>query len=108
MGSPKTHPKGLKLKTSLIILTLIISLTLTFFPSHSDGSASTEKGVKQKKMMVLGSRPPGCFNKCLGCNPCKAALIISPHHKALSVHQRDEGYYLLSWKCKCGNKIFQP
>lgn len=152
MGTPKTHPNGLKLKTfSLIILILIISL-ITFFPSSSgnskqpinnyihddgvskihllefflffifgaDGSDSTEESrkintngdVKKQKtmMMALGSRPPGCFHKCLGCNPCKATLVITPHLKASSssFQQKDEGYYLLSWKCKCGNKLFQP
>ncbi|XP_028753929.1 EPIDERMAL PATTERNING FACTOR-like protein 8 [Neltuma alba] len=112
MGSPKTHPKGLNLKKTtsvILILILIISLTL-LFPSNSDGSDSAED-IKQKKL-ALGSRPPGCFNKCFGCNPCRATLVISSRHKsdmAPSVRQKDhEGYYLLSWKCKCGNKLFEP
>ncbi|RDY00439.1 hypothetical protein CR513_16384 [Mucuna pruriens] len=107
MDSPKVYLYGLKTSVTLI---LIISLTL--FPSNS-GSTSTKdgKGLKQKKL-VLGSRPPKCVNKCLSCNPCMAALVISSHHKVGHIHkatpQRDEGYYLLSWKCKCGNKFFQP
>ncbi|KAI9117572.1 hypothetical protein K1719_011738 [Acacia pycnantha] len=113
MGSPKTHKNGLNLKktTSLIlVLILIISLTLPF-PSISEGSDSGE-GMKEKKV-VLGSRPPGCMNKCFGCNPCRAALAISARHRSEmaeeSVGQRDrEGYYHLSWKCKCGNKLYEP
>lgn len=65
--------------------------------------------VKQMKL-VLGSRPPRCINKCLGCKPCTAALVTSQHHRnQIKVSlQRDEGYYLLAWKCKCKDKFFQP
>ncbi|KAL2338384.1 hypothetical protein Fmac_012830 [Flemingia macrophylla] len=103
MDWPNVHLNGLK--TSL---TLILIISLTLFPSNSVGL----KGVKHKKL-VLGSRPPKCVNKCLSCRPCMAALVISPHHRVGHIHkattaQRDEGYYLLSWKCKCGNKFFQP
>nr|KYP55703.1 Polygalacturonase [Cajanus cajan] len=105
MDSPKVHLNGLK--TSL---TLILIISLTLFPSNSVGL----KGVmKQRNLLVLGSRPPKCVNKCLSCRPCMAALVISPHNRVGRIHkattaQRDEGYYLLSWKCKCGNKFFQP
>ncbi|KAI4335714.1 hypothetical protein L6164_014334 [Bauhinia variegata] len=107
MDSPKSFLS--RLRTSLA---LILIFSLTFFPSISEGSASLQdiKGLKQMEL-VLGSRPPRCVNKCLNCRPCMATLVVSPHqrngHKASSA-QRDEGYYLLSWKCKCGNKFFQP
>jgi hypothetical protein len=68
------------------------------------------EGVKQMKL-VLGSRPPRCVNKCLSCRPCMAALVPSPRHRTdlkVSSHQGDESYYLLSWKCKCKDKFFQP
>ncbi|EEF44793.1 conserved hypothetical protein [Ricinus communis] len=66
--------------------------------------------------MVLGSKPPGCVNKCFSCRPCMATLVVPSHqkksfpHKALPRHDDDDGdgYYLLSWKCKCGDKLFQP
>ncbi|KAD6794548.1 hypothetical protein E3N88_05444 [Mikania micrantha] len=68
--------------------------------------------VPQKKK-ILGSRPPGCVNKCMNCSPCRATLVIPPHHKMIgyrdqSSHGEDDCYYLLSWKCKCGDKLFQP
>lgn len=75
-----------------------------------------EKEMKDKKMM-LGSRPPKCVNKCLSCNPCIATLVAPPRHQmkdGISVTSYDYGYnnhdsyYLLAWKCKCGNKLFQP
>ncbi|KAK7330100.1 hypothetical protein VNO77_24286 [Canavalia gladiata] len=108
MDLPKIYLNGLKTSVTLI---LIISLTL--FPSNSEGSPSMKDGkdLKQKKL-VLGSRPPRCVNKCLSCKPCMATLVISPHHRVGHIQnataQRDEGYYLLSWKCKCGNKFYQP
>ncbi|KAK7264920.1 hypothetical protein RJT34_32533 [Clitoria ternatea] len=79
-----------------------------------EASGKDGKGTLKQKKLVLGSRPPRCVNKCLSCRPCMAALVITPHHrvghihKAITTAQRDEGYYLLSWKCKCGNKFFQP
>ncbi|KAI9161892.1 hypothetical protein LWI28_021794 [Acer negundo] len=30
--------------------------------------------------MVLGSKPPGCVNKCLNCRPCTATLVIPSNH----------------------------
>ena len=79
----------------------------------ADGSMllrdSDHEGVKQMKL-VLGSTPPRCVNKCLSCKPCSAALVTSPHHRKefQASFQRDESYYLLSWKCKCKGKYFQP
>nr|GMC93977.1 EPIDERMAL PATTERNING FACTOR-like protein 8 [Ipomoea batatas] len=49
--------------------------------------------------------------------PCVAALVIPPHDdkngfrrpsSSSSSGAGDESYYLLSWKCRCGNKYFQP
>ncbi|XP_061344548.1 EPIDERMAL PATTERNING FACTOR-like protein 8 [Gastrolobium bilobum] len=108
MDSPKIYPNGLKTSVTLILI-----ISLTFFPSNSAWlpSMKESKDLMQKKL-VLGSRPPRCVNKCLSCRPCMAALVISPHNRVGHIHkataQRDEGYYLLSWKCKCGNKFFQP
>ncbi|KAI9191626.1 hypothetical protein LWI28_011018 [Acer negundo] len=71
---------------------------------HSYENCGTE-GVK----MVLGSRPPQCVNKCLNCRPCVATLVVPSHPKNHHFKpQEDENYYLLSWKCRCGNKLFQP
>ncbi|CAJ2634754.1 unnamed protein product [Trifolium pratense] len=114
MDSQKIHHS--RLKTSI---TLILILFLTLFASNIEGSENLKKddgnkGVMNQKKLVLGSRPPRCIHKCLNCRPCMAVLVISPHHKVGHIHkaiiesEKDEGYYLLSWKCKCGNKFFQP
>ncbi|KAK9282323.1 hypothetical protein L1049_005237 [Liquidambar formosana] len=100
----RTHNHGLK-----IAVTLIFFSSLTFLPPKSVGSVfSRESESLQQKKMVLGSRPPGCVNKCLSCRPCMATLVIPPHEKRTSSHREDDSYYLLFWKCRCGDKLYQP
>ncbi|XP_039018021.1 EPIDERMAL PATTERNING FACTOR-like protein 1 [Hibiscus syriacus] len=110
MASFKHHLLELK----VAVLNVMLIFYLTFSPSKSVGSVSVagkndNSSWKQEKM-VLGSRPPKCFNRCLSCRPCMAALVASPNHRNTrsSSYQGDESYYLLAWKCKCGNKFFQP
>ncbi|KAL2548650.1 Epidermal patterning factor-like protein [Forsythia ovata] len=68
----------------------------------------------EARKMIIGSRPPRCLNKCLNCKPCIAALVITSHHNKGSDtphnrdNQGDDNYYLIAWKCKCGNKLFHP
>ncbi|KAL6972850.1 hypothetical protein U1Q18_027024 [Sarracenia purpurea var. burkii] len=109
--SANSYPQGLTLAVTLI---LIIS-SFTFLPSKSAGlklSISCNKKLQQEKIMVLGSRPPVCENKCKSCRPCMAALVIPPHNRkgfTESCHYRDDGsYYVLSWKCRCRGKLYQP
>ncbi|KAK8491195.1 hypothetical protein V6N11_037958 [Hibiscus sabdariffa] len=120
MASFKHHP--LELKVAAVLNAMLI-FYLTFSPSKSGkkntplnltvGSVSVpgnnDNSSKQEKM-VLGSWPPRCANKCFSCRPCMAALVASPNHRNTrsSSYQGDESYYLLAWKCKCGNKFFQP
>ncbi|EPS65582.1 hypothetical protein M569_09198, partial [Genlisea aurea] len=59
----------------------------------------------------LGSRPPGCVNKCMSCRPCEAILVIPPRADRISSSSSrgdDDSYYLLAWKCRCGNKLYLP
>ncbi|KZV56055.1 EPIDERMAL PATTERNING FACTOR-like protein 2 [Dorcoceras hygrometricum] len=69
------------------------------------------------KKMILGSRPPACsVEKCMNCRPCEATLVIPPHRNndnknrnmERTYRREDDSYYLLSWKCRCGNKFYQP
>ncbi|KAK2660471.1 hypothetical protein Ddye_007004 [Dipteronia dyeriana] len=90
------------------------------FPIYKEDHGSNSVQLKEKEKAV-GSRPPGCINKCLNCRPCMATLVIQPHQwrwnnkfkrffKTTSHHDEEGGssYYLLSWKCKCNNKLFKP
>ncbi|XP_021906543.1 EPIDERMAL PATTERNING FACTOR-like protein 8 [Carica papaya] len=108
------------LKVALLTLAFIFSLPF-FLPdewSNRKILGKNEMGMEETEKMVLGSRPPRCVNKCMKCNPCLATLVISPHQTRVfgTTSRREEGddrayddpYYLLSWKCKCGNKLFEP
>lgn len=97
--------------TFSLVSNFVVLWTLAVDSIHSSHSESND--LLQQRKMVLGSRPPGCENKCFNCRPCIATLVIPSHHRAkrfsLSSHaDEDDSYYLLSWKCKCGQKLFQP
>nr|KYP54046.1 hypothetical protein KK1_000212 [Cajanus cajan] len=73
----------------------------------------TRERLEQSSKIVIGSKPPACVNKCKNCRPCMATLVVPNHqkrNKGFKVASRgdDDTYYLLSWKCKCGDKLFQP
>ncbi|KAH9715069.1 EPIDERMAL PATTERNING FACTOR-like protein 8 [Citrus sinensis] len=95
--------------TVAFIISLIIFLLL---PLTSAGEKGNEYESLFKKKMVLGSKPPACVNKCSSCRPCVATLVVPSHKNLLKAssnsHGDDDSYYLLSWKCRCGNKLFQP
>lgn len=75
-----------------------------------------ESSLEERKV-AIGSKPPVCVNKCMKCRPCMATVVVNDHdHQRkrkmkgfkLESSQEDDSYYLLSWKCRCGNKLFQP
>ncbi|XP_056683626.1 EPIDERMAL PATTERNING FACTOR-like protein 2 [Spinacia oleracea] len=117
MAISTTYQHGIKL---VIMVTLVIFLVN--LPSKSDA-----RDIMKSVKTVLGSRPPNCMNKCSGCHPCVAALVVT--YKGSSDELRDaisptsyigyeptsydgyednnhDSYYLVEWKCKCGNKLF--
>ncbi|KAF7135435.1 hypothetical protein RHSIM_Rhsim08G0213700 [Rhododendron simsii] len=103
------YPNGL----IKVAVTVILISSLSALPPKSVGLE-----LSSYSKMVLGSRPPGCVNKCMSCRPCMAILVIPPHviknnkkgfrESSPSSHREDDNYYLLSWKCRCGNKLYQP
>ncbi|XP_052176878.1 EPIDERMAL PATTERNING FACTOR-like protein 8 [Diospyros lotus] len=117
-------PHGLKLAVGAVIL--MSSLIMVFLPSNSKSdalglrlyrsAASSRNYGKQTMKMVVGSKPPECVDKCMSCRPCMAALVPippSPYTEGIkdpSSHgeEEEDRYYLLSWKCRCGDKLYQP
>ncbi|CAH9089500.1 unnamed protein product [Cuscuta epithymum] len=88
-------------------LIVLLIYSIAWLPSIS--------GRGKEMRMVLGSSPPKCVGRCMGCRPCVAALVIPPHKwwwfrraSSSSTGPGDENYYLLSWKCRCRNKFYQP
>ncbi|XWS19091.1 hypothetical protein CRYUN_Cryun32bG0101500 [Craigia yunnanensis] len=103
MAPSRICPNDLK-----VAVTVSLIFSITFLPLSSGHGESS----LQQSNMVLGSKPPSCVNKCLSCRPCMATLVIPSHQwknlKATYHGDEDDNYYLLSWKCKCGDKLFQP
>ncbi|XXG55916.1 hypothetical protein AAC387_Pa03g3471 [Persea americana] len=104
MAFPVHYPN--KMRSVMVILIFYCALLLHTKPVLS-GLANTGGNFKQQ---VLGSRPPSCVDKCFSCRPCMATLVMPPHQKspATKLKEESETYYLLSWKCRCGSKLFQP
>ncbi|KAK7309132.1 hypothetical protein RJT34_05623 [Clitoria ternatea] len=69
----------------------------------------------------IGSRPPRCERRCRSCAHCEA-IQVPTNPQALNekintstlsnvAYAKGEGgsnYKPMSWKCKCGNLIFNP
>ncbi|XP_021298485.1 EPIDERMAL PATTERNING FACTOR-like protein 8 [Herrania umbratica] len=108
MATSRTCPN--RLKVAITVTSIFFSTFL--YPSVGILNSGHSESMVQQSKMVLGSKPPSCVNKCLNCSPCMATLVIPSHqwkHFRATYHgDEDESYYLLSWKCKCGDKLFQP
>ncbi|XP_057784382.1 EPIDERMAL PATTERNING FACTOR-like protein 2 [Salvia miltiorrhiza] len=84
-------------------------------PHKSQTSLKEEKAMWRAQ---IGSRPPRCERRCGSCARCEAiqvptnGRINSSGAVAVGVAgARDQGasnYKPMSWKCKCGNLIFNP
>ncbi|CAK9181356.1 unnamed protein product [Ilex paraguariensis] len=107
MASSSNYPNWLK-----VALTVGIILSQLYLLSQTVGVefSSYDSETLEERQKLIGSRPPGCVNKCSTCRPCVATLVIPPHQKKglKASNGEHDSYYLLSWKCKCGNRLFQP
>ncbi|XP_009408586.2 EPIDERMAL PATTERNING FACTOR-like protein 2 [Musa acuminata AAA Group] len=78
-------------------------------------------GRGEEKLMVralIGSRPPICERRCMTCGHCEAVQVpVIPRERnptrrfwGIATLRGDysSNYKPLSWKCKCGNRIFNP
>ncbi|XP_042466389.1 EPIDERMAL PATTERNING FACTOR-like protein 2 [Zingiber officinale] len=81
----------------------------------------SERGEQTKVRTLIGSRPPMCERSCRACGHCEAVQVpVIPQalnkdrSKKLQASASDSrgdmssNYKPLSWKCKCGNLIFNP
>ncbi|XP_042494061.1 EPIDERMAL PATTERNING FACTOR-like protein 2 [Macadamia integrifolia] len=84
-----------------------------------------QMGSEEKAVVIshIGSRPPRCENKCSSCGHCEAVQVPAvPQHRsgntrhssskvstiAYSRGEDNSNYKPMSWKCKCGDMIFNP
>ncbi|KAK6923387.1 hypothetical protein RJ641_011691 [Dillenia turbinata] len=86
----------------------------------------------------LGSTPPSCHNKCNECHPCLAVQVPTPPGQnrfqpgsdrfipkkyesspssssaaaaaaaESNINTRFSNYKPLGWKCRCGNRFYNP
>nr|GMD83995.1 EPIDERMAL PATTERNING FACTOR-like protein 8 [Ipomoea batatas] len=106
------HPSLLILMASLthfstcLKLGFTVALLLFLLPITEGLEAGVETVISRE--VKVGSRPPRCsVDKCLNCRPCMATLVAPSHQRKYPLATY-ENYYLLAWKCKCGDKIFPP
>ncbi|MFS7890319.1 putative fructose-bisphosphate aldolase [Helianthus anomalus] len=78
-------------------------------------SSYEDEGVAsvQQNKRILESSPPSCVNRCENCMPCEATLVIPSDPKLIdykdqSLWEVNYSYYPLVWKCKCGDKLYEP
>ena len=83
-----------------------------------------DQGIFFEDKTRLGSTPPSCHNKCNECHPCMAVQVPSMPRRAGRLDSpsalpmrffdsslqgnRYSFYKPLSWKCRCGNRFFNP
>ncbi|CAE6153682.1 unnamed protein product [Arabidopsis arenosa] len=117
-------------------LLILLILNSTHFSLMANGRPEpnsvefTKSGDQDEKMMMrglIGSRPPRCERvRCRSCGHCEAIQVpTNPQTKLHSpfttssssseiIHldytrgDDSTNYKPMSWKCKCGNSIYNP
>ncbi|KAF8012299.1 hypothetical protein BT93_I0440 [Corymbia citriodora subsp. variegata] len=86
---------------------------------HSKGQPGSETKPSVRRIQI-GSAPPRCERKCSSCGHCEAIQVpANPQDKRgntsavfrvdyYSRGDESSNYKPMSWKCKCGNFIFNP
>ncbi|MQL73385.1 hypothetical protein Taro_005732 [Colocasia esculenta] len=85
---------------------------------------SAPQGMIMEDKIRLGSTPPSCHNRCNECNPCTAVQVPTlpghdqvqpgPNTRAAAPMDDDDSYKKypnykpLGWKCRCGDRVFNP
>ncbi|KAF8406162.1 hypothetical protein HHK36_008242 [Tetracentron sinense] len=111
---------------SLLFLLVSSSTQVKFM---TEGRASfklievAQMGSEEKTIMraQIGSRPPRCERRCSSCGHCEAVQVPAVpqvkngirHSSIVSTLTYSRGednsnYKPMSWKCKCGDMIFNP
>lgn len=112
---------------SFIFLLILSSTQMKFFTEGRGISQPINyyQTVNEEKAIVraqIGSRPPRCERRCSTCGHCEAIQVpTNPQIKGgsrnysstvstIAYARGDESsnYKPMSWKCKCGNLIFNP
>ncbi|KAL4366234.1 hypothetical protein GQ457_05G008000 [Hibiscus cannabinus] len=121
------HGSG-RLSHFFLIFLLILSSTQARYKAQGrpiPKSDSFSKAVNEEMEILrgrIGSRPPRCERRCSSCGHCEAIQVpVDPQlrdgNKNIAAFNFDAAYARgvdssnykpMSWKCKCGNFIFNP
>ncbi|KAJ8771382.1 hypothetical protein K2173_026559 [Erythroxylum novogranatense] len=100
---------------------MVAGRSLTKLTDNPRAGAEEEKSLVRTR--TIGSRPPRCDKRCGSCGQCEAVQVpvTTEAQKHTSLHFSDvissiaysrgdgiSNYKPMSWKCKCGNLIFNP
>ncbi|KAK9163556.1 hypothetical protein Syun_004458 [Stephania yunnanensis] len=123
MGSTRSnclcfHPH-FHLTLSLIFLVVSSSSILSEGRAVFGLTKSSQMGREEKVFLraQIGSRPPTCVRRCSSCGHCEAVQVpVIPQEKGkrrqfnTASFRGEDGsnYKPMSWKCKCGDMIFNP
>ncbi|KAK9948000.1 hypothetical protein M0R45_003591 [Rubus argutus] len=117
----------------ILVVSLLSWVSLTMikpFPHQQDQTPSenpkgagfdSKQGVDQKSfegvnenyggeyyrwlMSRLGSIPPNCAHRCVGCVPCVPVQMPTTTDR---IGVQYANYEPEGWKCKCGSTFFNP
>ncbi|KAK4851866.1 hypothetical protein QYF36_019032 [Acer negundo] len=116
----------------LSLLFLLVSCLSTQVSFMVEGRAisklieATQKGMDEEDhekkvvmMNMIGSRPPKCERRCNSCGHCEAVQVPvttqaqgrkRSHFSQVDYSRGDDitNYKPMGWKCKCGNRFFNP
>ncbi|KAM7264826.1 hypothetical protein ACFE04_002509 [Oxalis oulophora] len=120
---------SLRIINSIKFFLLLLILSSTQLRFNVEAGRPNPKLSNEEKMAMrgrlIGSRPPKCERMCSWCRDCEAVQIPtnpqirnsspSPSPSRFYVdlanyyaRRDDSNYKPMSWKCKCGNFIFNP
>ncbi|KAJ4701550.1 EPIDERMAL PATTERNING FACTOR-like protein 2 [Melia azedarach] len=129
MGSSQNYVCCHRNRHLIFSLLFLLASGLTQVRFMAEGRAisklveAAQKGFEAEKMVVMtsmiGSRPPKCERRCSSCTHCEAVQVPvatqavghkRSHFSAVAYSRGDDisNYKPMSWKCKCGNLIFDP
>ncbi|PON35624.1 EPIDERMAL PATTERNING FACTOR-like protein [Parasponia andersonii] len=112
----------------LLFLSILSSTQLRFMAQGREipKEKNFSQTVSEDKAIVrarIGSRPPRCERRCSSCVHCEAIQVpTNPQVKSGTSKKsskvsnveyargddNNSNYKPMSWKCKCGNFIFNP
>ncbi|KAK8517436.1 hypothetical protein V6N13_127615 [Hibiscus sabdariffa] len=113
-----------RLSHFFLIFLLILSSTQARYKAQGR-PIPFSKAVNEEMEILrgrIGSRPPRCERRCSSCGHCEAIKVpVDPQlrngNKNIAAFNFDAAYARgvdnsnykpMSWKCKCGNFIFNP